>query len=70
MSLYVVRAFVRLRELLASNAELARRLDELERKLEGHDDAITAIISTIRELMNPREPRHRGIGFTANLDEP
>jgi hypothetical protein len=70
MSVYVVRAFVRLRELLSSNAELARRLDELERKLEGHDDAITAIISAIRELMNPRKPKRRGIGFRANLDEP
>ncbi len=53
MSLYVVRAFVQLRELLASNVELARRLDELERKLEGHDAAITAIVSAIRELMSP-----------------
>jgi superfamily I DNA/RNA helicase len=53
MSLYVVRAFVQLRELLASNTELARRLDELERQLEGHDAAITAILSAIRELMNP-----------------
>jgi hypothetical protein len=70
MSVYVVRAFVRLRGLLSSNAQLARRLDELEQKLEGHDDSITAIISAIRELMNPREPKRRGIGFTANLDEP
>ena len=46
------------------------RLDELERTLQGHDEAITAIISAIRELMNPPEPRRRGIGFTANVDEP
>ena len=38
-SLYVVRAFVRLRELLASNAELALKLTELEHKLKGHDEA-------------------------------
>jgi hypothetical protein len=43
MSLYVVRAFVQLRELLSSNAELARKLNEVERKLKGHDEAITAI---------------------------
>jgi hypothetical protein len=67
MSVYVVRAFVQLRELLASNAELARRLDELEGKLEHHDEAITAILSAIRELMNPPTPKRRGIGFTADL---
>ncbi len=68
MSLYVVRAFVQLRELLASNAELARKLAELERKLKGHDEAITAILSAIRELMNPPAPKRRGIGFTADLE--
>jgi hypothetical protein len=69
MSIYVVRAFVQLREMLASNAELARRLDELEGKLKHHDEAITAILSAIRELMNPPAPKRRGIGFTADLEE-
>jgi hypothetical protein len=54
----VVRAFVQVRELLASSAELARSLDELESKLEHHDEAITAILSAIRGLMNP-PARHR-----------
>jgi hypothetical protein len=69
MSLYVVRAFVRLRELLASNTALARKLDELERKYQHHDEAITAILSAIRELTNPPPPKGRGIGFTADLTE-
>jgi ORF6N domain-containing protein len=69
MSVFVVRAFVRLRELLASNSALARKLDELERKYQHHDEAITAILSAIRELTNPQAPKRRGIGFTANLDE-
>lgn len=75
MGLYVVRAFVKLRELLASNQELARRLDELEaritRQFATHDQAITGILKTIRELMNtpPPEPKRRGIGFTADFDE-
>jgi hypothetical protein len=69
MSLYVVRAFVRLRELLASNTALARKLDELERKYQHHDEAITAILSAIRELTNPPAPKRRSIGFTANLNE-
>ena len=68
MSLYVVRAFVRLRELLASNTELARRLDDLERQLGGHDAASTAILSAIRELMNPPAGKRRGIGFTADVE--
>jgi hypothetical protein len=69
MGVYVVRAFVRLRELLASNTALARKLDELERKYKHHDDAITAILSAIRELTNPPPPKRRPIGFTADLTE-
>jgi hypothetical protein len=73
MSIYVVRAFVQLRDLLASNKELAKRLDELEtriaRKLATHDQAITGMLKTIRELMNPPAPKRRGIGFTADFDE-
>jgi ORF6N domain-containing protein len=67
MSIYVVRAFVQLRELLASNTALARKLNELEAKLNTHDQAIAAILSAIRELMNPPAPKGRGIGFTAKL---
>jgi hypothetical protein len=67
MSVFVVRAFVRLREILDSNTTLARKLDELERKYRHHDQAITAILSAIRELTNPQPPKHRGIGFTAKL---
>lgn len=67
MSVFVVRAFVRLRGLLASNTALARKLDELERKYRHHDEAIAAILSAIRELMNPPAPKRRGIGFTADL---
>jgi hypothetical protein len=71
MGVYVVRAFVKLRELLASNKDLARRLDELEariqKKLTTHDEAITAMLSAIRQLMNPPQPKRRGIGFTADL---
>lgn len=68
MSIYVVRAFVQLRELLASNKDLAKRLDQLEvrieHKLVTHDKAIAAVLAAIRELMNPSAPpRRRKIGF-------
>jgi ORF6N domain len=73
MSVYVVRAFVHLRELLSSNRELARRFAQLEarldKKLTEHDLAIAAILSAIRELMNPPPRKRRPIGFTANLEE-
>lgn len=69
MSVYVVRAFVRMRELLASNYELAQKLSELERKVGTHDQAIVGILKTIRDLMNPPEPKSRPIGFTADLSD-
>jgi len=62
-SVQVVRAFVRLRELLASNTELAGKLAELERKLEGHDAAIRNLFDAIRQLLTPPEPPRRAIGF-------
>ena len=62
MSLYVVRAFVRLREMIASNKELARKLDALEKKLATHDRAITGLIEAIRQMMNPPAPKRRGTG--------
>jgi hypothetical protein len=72
MSLYVVRAFVQMRELFSSNKELARRFAQLETRLNKglaeHDDAIAAILSAIRQLMNPPPPQRRGIGFTADID--
>jgi hypothetical protein len=73
MSVYVVRAFVKLREMLSSNRELARRFarheTRLEKRLTEHDQQIVAILSAIRELMSPPPPKRRGIGFTADLEE-
>jgi hypothetical protein len=64
VSVYVVRAFVKLRELLATKKGLAVKLAELERKLEGHDTSIHQLVGAIRELMNPPETKKkRAIGF-------
>ena len=72
MSLYVVRAFVQLREWISSNKELTRRLNALEarigKKLTSHDEAIAVLLSAIRELMHPPASKRRSIGFTADLD--
>jgi len=63
MSVHVVRAFVRLRGMVAANRELARKLDELERKVSSHDQAIVGLIEAIRRLTTPPETRKRPIGF-------
>jgi chaperonin cofactor prefoldin len=63
MSVFVVRAFVRLREMLATNRELAAKIDELERRLDTHDTSIQDLIEAIRELMVPEDPSGRKIGF-------
>jgi hypothetical protein len=55
-SVYVVRAFVKLRHVLATHRELALKLTELERKLQKHDDQIVALIDAIRQLMTDPEP--------------
>ena len=62
----IIRAFVRLREMLASNKELAHRLDELERK---YDASFRAVFEAIRELMAPSPvPPKRRIGFRQEED--
>ena len=67
-SLFVVRAFVKLRELLSSHHQLAAKLDELERKLQDHDGQILALIDAIRQLMEePEEPVRPRVGFHTEL---
>jgi cell division septum initiation protein DivIVA len=63
MSVFVVRAFVRLRQALAANKELAARIEELEEHLVTHDGAIQEIIQVIKRLMNPAPNRRSKIGF-------
>jgi len=62
-SVYVVRAFVRLREILSTHKELAQKLKELESKFEGHDEQIREIIEAINQLLIPAEKPKRQIGF-------
>jgi hypothetical protein len=58
---------VQLREMLAANAELAAKLNELERQVGSHDRAIADLIEAIRQLTRAPAPTHRPIGFTANV---
>jgi len=60
----IIRVFVRLRQMLSTNKDLADKLAELERKVESHDEHIRSLFEAIRRLMTPLPPRHRRIGFS------
>jgi hypothetical protein len=69
VSVYVVRAFVKLREVLATHKELAGKLAELERKLQKHDTQILTLVEAIRQLLEPPPaPKRKRIGFVAEPD--
>jgi len=65
-SVQVVRAFVRLRQMLSSNADLARKLAALENK---YDRQFKVVFDAIRQLMSPPEPKRREIGFHVKYDD-
>lgn len=64
MSLFVVRAFIKLREILSTHKELAIKLKELELKIDSHDQQIQAIFDVINQLITPPDPPKRKMGFT------
>ena len=64
-SIYVVRAFVKLRELLATHKELARKVEKLEQHMEGHDEQSRNVFEAIRQLMAPPATPRRQIEFKA-----
>ncbi|MGA7292671.1 MAG: ORF6N domain-containing protein [Terriglobales bacterium] len=63
MSVFVVRAFVRLREMIAANRAFANKIDELEKHLATHDSTIEEIVDVVLKLMNPARTRRSKIGF-------
>lgn len=60
VNIAIMRAFVKLREMIASNKELAKRLDELEKK---YDAQFKVVFDAIRQLMSQPEPKRKKIGF-------
>jgi hypothetical protein len=66
VNIEIMRAFIRLRRLLASHAELARKLDNLEKK---YDVQFKVVFDAIRKLMVPPEPKRRRIGFNVKEGE-
>lgn len=65
-SIYVVRAFVRLRQIIASHKELAAKIDDLEHAVATHDKAIVSLFDAIRKLMSPLPEKTKKIGFVRN----
>jgi hypothetical protein len=63
MSLFVVRAFVRLRDVARNYATLATKLDALEQKVSGHDVDLEEMFAALRALVAPRRKSRRPIGF-------
>jgi len=65
VNIVIMRAFVKLREFAASHKTLATKLEQLERKVGGHDGQIRSLFDAIRQLMEPPTPKSRRIGFKA-----
>jgi hypothetical protein len=63
INIAIMRAFMKLRQMLETNRELARRFLELEQRVGKHDEEIAAIFEAIRQLMMPPERPRREIGF-------
>jgi len=63
VNIAIMRAFVKLRETLDTNRELARKFAQLERRVGKHDEEIAAILEAIRQLMAAPEKPRREIGF-------
>lgn len=69
MSVYIVRAFVRLRELVSSHRNLSSKFRELEERLDSHDQTIGSLIQAIKALMEPETPKKRTIGYVREAEE-
>jgi hypothetical protein len=70
VNIAIMRAFVRLREILATHKDLARKLEDLERKLGQHDQSFQVVFEAIRQLMAPpASEKKRRIGFHGYREE-
>ena len=63
VNIAIMRAFVKLREMLSTHKELAHKLAQLEQKIEKHDEKIKVVFDAIRQLMATPEPKKKKIGF-------
>jgi hypothetical protein len=70
VSVFVVRAFIRMRRMLGDQRRLALKLAELESKLATHDRNFHVVFATLKQLMQPPEPKKKRIGFVTDDDRP
>lgn len=68
MGIFIVRAFIKMREMLATHADLALKFAEIERKQKEHGDQLSAVYSVVKQLMNPPEEPKKRIGFVEGND--
>ena len=63
MNVLIVRAFVKLREMLSTHKDLANKIEEIERQQQEHGRQLTAVCTMVRRLMEPPRKKKRQIGF-------
>ena len=69
VNILIMRAFVKLREVIATHRELAHQIDSLERKYSEHDERIEVIFEAVRNILDPPQASKRQIGFLAAGDQ-
>lgn len=69
MSVFIVRAFIRLRDLARNHAKLAFKLAALEHKVAGHDADLEEMFAALRALIQPPRKAHRQIGFGRRIED-
>lgn len=69
VNIQIVRIFTRIREMVLTNKDILQKLEQLEKKVTGHDENIQMIFEALKQLLNqPKEPRRR-IGFRRSGEE-
>ena len=64
VSVFIVRAFIKLRQFIAGHKELQRKISQIENRLTEHDEQIVELVNLIKQLLNPKPPpKKRRIGF-------
>jgi hypothetical protein len=69
VNIQVMRVFTRIREMLLSNKEILLKLEQLDRKVERHDEDVDVIFKYLRKLLNPENPPRTRIGFKIDKDK-
>jgi hypothetical protein len=70
MSIFIVRAFVKMRKFLRQHTELSNRIAQLEQQMVGHDEQLIQIIEAIKQLLNPEPPQKKyRIGFQSDKED-